>query len=211
MQSPRFKPIYLLSCLSICLSGFAIAYLITRGKPPAPVDARPDVPLATFMLPDNYVFRQDDGRWASETIGNTTDSLAAYGCTIASVAMAASNLMDSEITPIEMETRLTQVSGFTGRGWLIWDKVSEATNGQVSARYFDNPNHSDINSCMEAGNYPVVKIKLYDSIIHWVTIVGRTKDQYLIRDPLVGSKEDRPIKLSDRSQDIFGVRCIYKN
>jgi len=104
------------------------------------------------------------------------------------------------ITPMELETRLTQAGGFTDRGWLIWDKVSEATDGKVAARYYDAP-----------GNYPVVKIKLYDSIIHWVAIVGTTKDQYLIRDPLVGGETDGPIELSDRSQDIFGVRCIYKN
>ena len=64
---------------------------------------------------------------------------------------------------------------------------------------------------MEDGNYPVVKIKLYDSIIHWVTIVGTTKNQYLIRDPLVGKSSDSPIELSERSSDIYGVRCIRLN
>jgi len=184
------------------LSG-AVVIMLVRNRPQTlvPVAVIPERPLATFMLPDEYMFRQDDVRWAGETIGETEDSLA-------SVAMAASNLTQSEITPMELEARLTEADGFTSRGWLIWDKVSEATGGKVSARYYDTPDHRDINRCMAEGNYPVVKIKLYDSIIHWVAIVGTTKDQYLIRDPLVGEADDRPIALSERSNDIFGVRCI---
>ena len=72
-----------------------------RARVRPPVDARHDRPQATFMLPDNYVFRQDDARWSGKRIGETEDSLSAYGCTIASVAMAASNLTQSEITPIK--------------------------------------------------------------------------------------------------------------
>lgn len=140
MSAPRFKSIYIIAGLAVCLGLAAmIAIHFARGQPADPVDARPDTSLPIFMLPDNYVFRQDDARWGGETIGETEDSLTAYGCTIASVAMAASNLTQSEITPMELETRLTQAGGFTDRGWLIWDKVSEATDGKVAARYYDAP------------------------------------------------------------------------
>jgi len=212
MSASRFKPIQTVAFLTIiCGALCLLAALYIRTPSPVAVDVRPEQPVATFMLQDKYVFRQDDTRWSGETIGQTEDSLSAYGCTIASVAMAASNLTQSEITPMEMEHRLTQTDGFTSRGLLIWDKVSEATDGKVSARYYDTPNHRDINSCMEDGNYPVVKIKIYDSIIHWVTIVGTTENQYLIRDPLVGKSSDSPIELSERSSDIYGVRCIRLN
>jgi len=63
---------------------------------------------------------------------------------------------------------------------------------------------------MAAGNYPVIKIKLYDSIVHWVMIIGTSKDEYLIRDPLIGEAADGPIALSTRSSDIYSVRCIMK-
>lgn len=182
-----------------------------RLRPPAPpIAAKPAKPVPTFMLPDNYSFRQDDTRWASETIGGTDDTLRAYGCTIASVAMSASNITQTEITPQMLEAKLSEVDGFTNRGWLIWDKVQVATDNQITVKYFDEPKHEDINTCMREGNYPVIKIKLYDSIIHWVTIVGTTKDQYLIRDPLVGGADDKPIELSERANDIYGVRCIMK-
>ncbi len=222
MLSPRFTLAHKIAFLAVLLGGVSLAIILQdRARPADPIpvrlpeNARPEklieTPQATFMLGDEYVFRQDDRRWSRETIGETEDTLSEYGCTIASVAMAASNLTQNEITPMELERRLTEADCFTNRGWLIWDKVSEATDGKVSARYYDAPDHRDIKSCLAAGNYPVVKIKLYESIIHWVAIVGTTKDQYLIRDPLVGSAEDAPIELSERSQDIFGVRCIYKN
>jgi len=91
---------------------------------------------------------------------------------------------------------------------LIWDKIKSATDGKVTAKYYDTPKHEDIETCMADGNYPVIKIKLHGSIIHWVGIVGTTKDDYLIRDPLVGNAHDAPIELSDRSDNIDGVRCI---
>ena len=184
---------------------------IQKRQDSAPaVSTKPAQPIPTFMLPDNYAFRQDDSRWGAETIGQTEDSLRAYGCTIASVAMSASNLTQTEITPQILETRLSDAGGFTDRGWLIWSKVQAATDNQVTAKYYDSPRYEDINSCMAAGNYPVIKIKLYDSIVHWVMIIGTSKDEYLIRDPLVGEAAAGLIALSTRSSDIYSVRCIMK-
>ena len=201
--------------LTAVIGAVAVVLLILiclqqRQRPTQAVPAQPTRPVPTFMLSDSFVYRQDDARWGAETIGSTEDSLRAYGCTIASVAMSASNLTQTEITPQVLEARLSDAGGFTNRGWLIWDKVEEATDNQVRAKYYDTPRHEDINSCMASGNYPVVKIKLYRSIIHWVMIVGTAEDEYLIRDPLVGAVTDGPIALSSRSGEIFGVRCIMK-
>lgn len=201
-----FAALILLFCGLFLVYKYVTQNSIEYSVPAVPSESPALVP--TMMLADDYIYRQDDKRWARETIGDTTDTMAAYGCTISSVALAVSNLTQTEITPSMLQTQLSDVGGFTSRGWLIWDKVSEATDGEVAAKYYDKPNHADIKSCMAAGNYPVVKIKLYDSIIHWVAIVGTTEDQYLIRDPLVGGADDAPIELSDRSEDIFGVRCI---
>ena len=206
--------VFALAAFSILLCGIFLAYkFATRNKPEQPIPAilsEHPSPVPTMMLADDYIYRQDDSRWGHETIGETTDTMSAYGCTISSVALAASNLTQTEITPSMLQSRLSDAGGFTSRGWLIWDKVSEATDGKITAKYFDNPSHTDIEACIAEGNYPVIKIKLYDSIIHWVAIVGTTEDQYLIRDPLVGTANDAPIELSDRSEDILGVRCIAR-
>lgn len=100
--SNRLKIIALLAFVFLVLVIFIGLQNRSRSAPPVP--AQPDRPIPTSMLPDNYSYRQDDRRWGSETIGATEDTLRAYGCTIASVAMAASNLTQSEITPQKSES-----------------------------------------------------------------------------------------------------------
>lgn len=117
MDDPK-KLLRILILLTV-LSAVAAALLYMRSKKPEPIEARPAAPTATFMLPDDYVFRQDDSRWGQFTIGETTDTMRAYGCTLSSVAMAVSNLTDETVTPGELVTRLNTLDGFTDRGWLI--------------------------------------------------------------------------------------------
>lgn len=196
--------------LGLVLIAFLIVFILNNRKA-EPVDqALPEAIQASFMLQDRYVYRQDDERWAANTIGDTSDTLYAYGCTVASVAMAASNLRTERITPQSLNAKLSEAGGFTDRGWLIWDKIKVATDNTVSATYFAKPRHEHINRCMNEGGYPIIKIKLHDSIIHWVTIVGMSDDEYLIRDPLVGTETDPPIGLSSRSDKIHAVRCIQR-
>ncbi len=172
------------------------------------VPATPEAPVPTFMLPDNYVFRQDDPRWAGDRIDETEDRMAGYGCTISSVAMAASNLMGEEITAGDMQTRLSAHNGFTDRGWLIWSALPKATNGQIQARIYRQPDHTNIQSCMDKGHYPLIKIFLGGKIVHWVLIVGATETDYLVRDPLYGTATDAPVPLTSRADKIHALRCI---
>ncbi len=187
---------------------FALLLAGCRSAPSVPIDVAPPKPQATFMLPDNYVYRQDNPIWASDRIGETDDRLSAYGCTVSGVAMAVSNLTGAPVTPQALNRQLSDAGGFTDRGWLIWNKVSEVTDGKVTAEYFDTPRHENIRSCMDEGGYPLLKIYLPGHIVHWVTVVGNTQEQYLIRDPLSGGPNDPPIELSERSSQILGVRCV---
>lgn len=185
--------------------------VLFRRTPESIESVVPEGAAPVFMLSDNYHFRQDDPKWGQSRIGDTEDRLFAYGCTVSSVAMAASNLLQTEITPESLNQKLSNNGGYTDRGWLIWDEIAPATHDKVAAKYYSQPRHEDILSCMSSGSYPVIKIKLYDSIIHWVLVVGSTQDQYLIRDPLVGSGKDKPIELKERSSTIDAVRCIHKS
>jgi len=171
---------------------------------------RPKAPVIKSMLKDNYVFRQDDDRWSSHHIGDTEDTLHVYGCTIAGVAMAVSNLTDEEITPGDLNKKLSDLNGFTDRGWLIWNKLPGATDNKVSAVLYSQPDHGNIQSCMDSGSYPVIKIHVNGSYVHWVLIVGTTEDDYLVRDPLHGGPDDPPVLLSSRADKIHSVRCIEK-
>lgn len=209
MDDPK-KLLRALIALTV-LMAIAAVLLYLRGRADKPIDKRPAALTATIMLVDNYAFRQDDENWGAQTIGRTTDSMRAYGCTISSVAMAASNLTGASITPGQLVKRLTEANGFTNRGWLIWDRLPAATDGRISARLYNQPDHRHIERCMDEGHYPIVKFKLGGTIIHWALVVGATEGDYLIRDPLSGGPDDGPIPLSSRTEEIQSIRCIVDN
>ncbi len=163
---------------------------------------------STFMLNDAYSFRQDNIDWGYDPIGKTSQALFNFGCTITSVAMAASNLMQTKITPGEMEDRLEKYDGFTNTGLLIWNRLEPATNGRVHAIINANPSHTTIRNCAAQNGYPIIKIRLASGFIHWVIIVGHSGQDYLIRDPLVGEPSNDPIFLSQRSDNIYAMRCL---
>ncbi|MHC4544741.1 MAG: hypothetical protein ACYSYL_09480 [Planctomycetota bacterium] len=62
-------------------------------------------------------FLQTDSRWANDPLGGSGESFSSVGCTICSIAMAASCL-GYEITPKVLNSRLTQLRYRPGTpGW----------------------------------------------------------------------------------------------
>jgi len=165
---------------------------------------------ADILLPDNASFRQDHPDWASDKMGQTTDTLGDYGCTVSSVANAISNVTGTEISPKILNENLGKVSGYTNRGWLIWSKVSQATQGAVQITVHDQPSQTAIEACMVGGGYPIVKIKLGGVVPHWIMLVGRKNGEYIMRDPLLGKPSDGPLPISVRSKKIHSLRCLSK-
>ena len=174
--------------------------------PGAPMSSSPQY----ISLPDKYAYRQDDDRWRLDALGYSRDRMQDYGCTVTAVANAISNLSGQSMTPQELNDKLAPAGGYTNRSWLIWDKIQQVTNGDITVEYYDTFDHASIGQCMGDGGYPVIKIKLASGIIHWVLIVAQTKNDYLIRDPLVGSRTDKPIYLSTRTDGIQALRCVNK-
>lgn len=165
---------------------------------------------ADIILPDIATYRQDFGDWSSDTLGATSDTMAGYGCTVTSVANAITNVTGSQMSPKKLNDTLSRIDGYTSRGWLIWSKVAEATDGAVQITVHGTPTHEKIDQCMASGSYPIVKIKLGGVVPHWVMLVGRRDGEYLMRDPLQGGPADQPIEVSRRAQKIHSLRCLSK-
>ena len=165
---------------------------------------------ADIILNDNAAYRQDSSDWAEDTLGQTSDTMAGYGCTVTSVANAITNVTDTQMSPKALNDRLSQIGGYTSRGWLIWSNVSEATDGAVGVTVYSKPSHGTIEACMADGSYPIVKIKLGGVIPHWVMLVGRRGGDYIMRDPLLGGPTDVAIPVSSRGSKIHSLRCLSK-
>jgi len=203
MKIEKHAPVLFGIVLFAVLCGFL---LILGALPQKPSPSKSKSFSPDIMLTDNAVFRQDDKRWAKDKIGATQDTIYDYGCTLTSAANAITNLTGREMTPAAFNKKMSRVGGFTDRGWLVWSKIEDITDGKVVARMYNNPSHKRINSCLAKGEYPLVKIFLGGTLQHWVMVVGRNGEDYLVRDPLVTSAD--PTLLSSRGDEIHSVRCI---
>jgi hypothetical protein len=160
----------------------------------SPVSGGEDV---SVKLADRVHFQQRDPRWADDNLGGRNDnSLGGYGCTVASVAMAMTNL-GHPTDPGKLNADLTARNGFTEQGWLQWAAIGELTHGAVRVEVHDAPSLEAMDACLSRGAYPIVKFMIGGVAPHWVMLVGKRRGTYFIRDPLLDEAE--PVPLSSRN------------
>ena len=158
-----------------------------------------------LALPDRVAFRQKDPRWANERLGGSSETLETDGCLVTATAMALGNL-GFDTDPGDLNARLKSVGGYTPRGWLIWSGIDKATNGQATARYYDEVNDQVIDECLRDGFYPLTNFDLPNGRTHWAVILRRSANGYHMRDPLHPSNQ--PL-IFPRGVDGFkAVRCV---
>ena len=119
--------------------------------------------------------------------------------------MAMTNLGHT-IDPGQLNAALIAESGFTPKGWLMWDAISRITKGAIRADIHEAPSLDGMDACLARGDYPIVKFLIGGVIPHWVQVVGKDKGTYFMRDPLID--EAAAIPLTRRTPIILSVRCI---
>ncbi len=152
-------------------------------------------------------FRQRDPKWGKETIGGSSETIRAVGCTLCSVAMAVSDL-GHPITPSELNANMIANNGYTEQGWMIWGAVTPATDNFAEVVVRSKPDHKTLDECLKRGEIPIVKFYLPGGIPHWVAVIGKDGHEYLIKDPAV--KNPKPVKLSSRAKWIHSLRYVRK-
>lgn len=159
------------------------------------------------MVIDVPLFLQSDERWAEEEIGNSGSSMGSEGCAIASVAMLM-NYYGIDTDPKRLNTYLSQNGGYTNEGRIYWNKVCDLADGRVKFTYAGGGSYGIIDENIRDGNPVIVKIYINKVIPHWVLIVGKEGQEYLINDPLATDK--KVSKLSKYNNDIYAVRIYEK-
>jgi len=202
----RSKRVYkVLTIGFIVISTLAVWVLWhSRGKLPAPAFGGKTM---THKLNDSYNYQQRDARWSEQRLGQRerAGTLGSHGCTVSAIANALSNL-GIPITPGELNQQMSANGGFNERGWLVWGALETATHGKAYARVFSQPSLANVDSCLENGDYPIVKYLIGGVVQHWATVVGKQGRTYLIRDPLID--QSSAITLTSRTPIILSVRCI---
>jgi uncharacterized protein YvpB len=138
-------------------------------------------------------YRQGDPAWARDRVGGSGETLKKVGCVVTSVAMTF-EYYGFETTPRTLNAYLKKNKGYDRRGWLNWYRAEGYTGGKLDLVYHGAPKRAVIDQHLALGRPVIVKTRSQRNSIHWVVIVGRTKRDYLVMDPLSRTGEPVPLK-----------------
>ena len=158
-----------------------------------------------LFLRDSVIYSQKDARWASDKLGNTSDTMGGEGCLVTATSMALTNL-GFQSNPKDLNQRLTKTKSYTPRGWLIWDGIRRVTNGRAKATYYDKVDAPTIEGSLRDGEYPMVQFYLPNGRSHWAMIVKHDARGYHMRDPLRIS--EKPLIFPAGVKGYRALRCI---
>lgn len=201
---------YILLAMSLSLVIVLAVALFFFQRKPQQIQSIPAIGGTSeerFHLSETPVFLQTDARWSSDEIGGSRETLRAVGCTLCSVSMALAH-HGIELPPKQLNEKLKEKDGYTEQGWLKWDKIALLTDKRIRIEIPEKLTHEVIDKALKADQPVIAKVFLNRFITHWVLIVGKSGQEYLIKDPLGDGKSlDR---LSKFGSDIYAIRIVSK-
>ncbi len=192
--------------LAVIMAGVVFGYRRLHRSEPS-IAAHGGESLHVLLAAPEPHYLQHDPRWAGDALGATHDTLGAVGCLVCSLAMG-SEALGAPVDPGELNRRLSASQGYTGDARVIWDKVPGATGGAVNITVHPQPEHAVLDKALERGELPVVRFTLPNGAPHWVLVVGKDGDEYLVKDPLLA--DPSLVKLSSRTSSIKSVRVLRR-
>ena len=150
-------------------------------------------------------YRQRDPRWAEESIGGLGESMGRTGCTVCSLAMAL-DYYGIKKNPKELNDFLKAHDGYNARGWLRWNSVEKISEGRTTIDVLSRPSHAAMDQALTNRHLVLAKVYINKIIPHWVLVVGKDGNEYLMRDPLMD--ESTIGRLSDYHSKIFALRVM---
>jgi hypothetical protein len=153
------------------------------------------------------MYKQWDPAWGDDLLGPTRDPMRFTGCTVCCVAMAFS-AQGRPTTPKELNDWLKAHGGYTRQGLLKWEKCEEFSGGAFALDYHGPAERARLDAALAAGRPAIVKVLLEGGVAHWVLVIGTEDGEYLVNDPLNGSRE--PARLSAYGRYLHALRVFRK-
>lgn len=198
-RKKQIKAIFILSGIGIFSIFFCVLLLRLHGG--SVVRAKGE----DLLLKEAVAYRQDDMRWADDRLGDSAFTMKSSGCLVSCIASAVSMQTDEEITPGELNRIFSEKHVYDGEGNIQWTAIRQVPG--YSAEVFADVSGTEIEECLEAGNYPIVRVRVKGvGSFHYVLLVGRQDGEYLCMDPL----EDNVTKLSDYGNRVYAVRLVCR-
>ncbi|MEK7497706.1 MAG: cysteine peptidase family C39 domain-containing protein [Patescibacteria group bacterium] len=145
-------------------------------------------------------YNQRDSLWGNMGLGGSSYSVAGYGCLVSSVSMIASH-SGRNIKPNDIAANS---SAFVpGTGYLNWSfnvngmgvSISSASKGELDQRL---------------NNGPVIA-GLYGGPDHFIVILKKEGDNYIMHDPFLENGSNRPLTDRYNVSDISSLRIVSFN
>ena len=180
----------------IVLIGFGFFMLRFRGS--HVVSAKEEVvPVSEIVL-----YRQDDERWADETLGDSSYTMEKSGCLVSCIASAVT-MTKEEKTPSTLNEEFSAHNVYDAEGNILWDALRNM--GEYEVDVFSEVTEELLIECLKDGRYPIVRVRMHGvGNFHYVLIVKAENGEFYCMDPL----EDELTKLSKYGNRIYAVRCV---
>ncbi len=138
-----------------------------------------------------YYFNQLDSRWIDETLGfSSSSTIGDYGCGVTSLAMVFKSY-GIQTNPSQLNAKLRSVHAFFD-DLLDWRNVAGASEGRLQLANSPYPlgqntvDWSFIDRQLASGNPVIVYIDRPGTLSHYVVLIDKRPDGYVMHDPIEG-------------------------
>lgn len=188
--------------LTILVIGIAVAaislfcFRVRHG-----VVVKPD--RSEVITKEVIAYRQDDDRWAKETLGDSSFTMKSSGCLVSCIASAVSMGGAEVVTPGELNAIFSEHNVYDSEGNIQWAAIESI--GGYSVNVYSTVDEQDIYQCLTEGHYPIVRVRVNGlGNWHYVLVVGLEGQDYVCMDPL----KDELTKLSQYLSRVYAVRVV---
>lgn len=146
-------------------------------------------------------YNQRDSQWGNIGLGGSSYSMASYGCLVSSVSMVASHF-GKNIKPGDIAVNTSAFVPATG--YLYWSFSVAGVNISIAST-----SKSNLDSELAKGR-PVIA-GLYGGPDHFIVILRKEGDKYIMHDPFLENGSNRPLTDKYKVSDISSLRLVNFN
>lgn len=146
-------------------------------------------------------YNQRDSQWGNIGLGGSSYSVADYGCLVSSIAMVGSHY-GRNIKPIDIA--VLSNAFVPGTGYLYHNFSANGMNINIT-----KASKSILDSELAAGR-PVIA-GLYSGPDHFIVILKKEGDNYIMHDPFLENGSNRPLTDKYNVSDITSLRLVNFN
>jgi peptidoglycan hydrolase CwlO-like protein len=139
----------------------------------------------TFCNDWGCYYNQRDSQWGTKFLGNSSLTVAEYGCLVSSSAMIAS-FYKKNLTPADIAGNSSAFFSPSSDTALLWRDIN--VNGVRIIRNSIGVNTANIDAELAAGR-PVI-IGLYNGPAHFIVIKSGSNGNYIMNDPFMEGGHD---------------------